>query len=279
MKRPLGVCTWTYGPCDLAGIATSLAGLGFDGVELHGDLDSFKPKETARLLAEHRLSILSMTPGDRDPAHPDAAVRQAAVDYYRRLIDFAAEAREAGAGTPIVSFHGLVTRIKPIASQAAEYDYLKETVATVDAHAAERAIPMVYEVLNRYESHLINTGVQALALLRETGAQAMRVLLDTYHMNIEEPKFGDAIRGVGASLGLFHVADSNREALGRGHIDFAEVVSALDDIGYTGPIIVECTATGPNPFMPVKGADYVKVLETYLRESRQWLVERAAAKV
>ena len=281
MKRSLGVCTWTYGPQDLKSIAGSLAYLGFDGVELHGDLEAFRPAETARLLADHGPSILSLTPGDCDPAHPDATIRQAAVDYYRRLIDFAAQARDArmgvagsGATGPIVSFHGLVTRIKPIATQAEEYAFLVESIRAVDRHAAEAGIPLVYEVLNRYESHLINTGAQALGVIRDADARAMRVLLDTYHMNIEERDFAEAIRIVGDRLGLFHVADSNREGLGHGHIDFAAILDALDGIGYAGPIIVECTAPGPNPFTPVKGTDYLQVLELFLRDSRDWLGKR-----
>ncbi len=271
MRRKFGVCTWTYGPRDLAEIAGSLSWLGFDGVELHGDLGAFRAAETTRLLADHGLSILSLTPGDCDPANPDAAQRQAAVDYYRRLIDFAADAREAGAGSPLVSFHGLVTRIRPIASQDAEYAHLVESVRAVDAYAARQDIGLVYEVLNRYESHLINTGAQALTLLRDAGARAMRVLLDTYHMNIEEQDMAGAIRVVGDKLGLFHVADSNRQAIGRGHIDFSSIVDALDEVGYAGPVIVECTASGPDPFTPVKAGDYLTQLELYLRESRDWL--------
>lgn len=271
MQRKLGVCTWTFGPRDLSEIAETLARLGYNGVELHGDLDTFHPAETARLLADHGLSILSLTPADCDPAHPDKAIRDAAADYYRRLIDFAAECKDIAGGNPIVSFHGQVTRIKPIASQEAEYAYLVESVRAVDTYAATRGVPLVYEVLNRYESHLINTGAQAVKLLRDAEARQMRVLLDAYHMNIEESDLPDAIRVVGGALGLFHVADSNREAIGRGHTDFAAIMDALDDIGYAGPIIVECTASGPNPFTPVKTGDYLLELETFLRESQHWL--------
>jgi sugar phosphate isomerase/epimerase len=158
-----------------------------------------------------------------------------------------------------------------VESQEAEYAYLIDSVRTVDAYAMRAGVILVYEVLNRYESHLINTAAQALRLLRDADAQAMRVLLDAYHMNIEERDLPGAIRAAGDTLGLFHVADSNREGLGRGHTDFAAIVGALDDVGYAGPIIVECTASGPNPFTPVKQGDYVTELELSLRESREWL--------
>jgi D-psicose/D-tagatose/L-ribulose 3-epimerase len=266
MNRRIGVCTWTFGPRPIGEIARRVQALGYDGVELHGDLEAFKPRETAALLADHGLEIFSLTPDNVDPATPDRAARAAALDYYRRLVDFAAEV-----GGPIVSFHGLVGRIAPIAPMAKEEALLTEALRTVCEHARSAGVCVVYEVLNRYESHLVNTGQAALALIERVGADNLSVLLDTYHMNIEEAALPDAIRAVGKRLGLFHVADSNREGIGRGHTDFAGVVRALDAIGYQGPVIVECTAAGANPFTPVKPGDYLGVLEGYLETSRRWL--------
>ena len=176
--------------------------------------------------------------------------------------------------TAIVSFHGLVTRIKPIATQAEEYAFLVESIRAVDRHAAEAGIPLVYEVLNRYESHLINTGAQALGVIRDADARAMRVLLDTYHMNIEERDFAEAIRIVGDKLGLFHVADSNREGSARPyrlrrHSRRARWQCAMRDRSSSN-----VTAPGPDPFTPVKGTDYLQVLELFLRDSRDWLGKR-----
>ena len=266
MNRKLGVCTWTFGPRPIGEIARRVQALGYDGVELHGDLEAFKPRETAALLAGHGLEIFSLTPDNVDPATPDRAARAAALDYYRRLVDFAAEA-----GGPVVSFHGLVGRVAPVASMAEEEALLIEALRTVCEHAGSAGVRVVYEVLNRYESDLVNTAQAALALIDRVGADNLSALLDTYHMNIEEAALPDAIRAVGKRLGLFHVADSNREGIGRGHTDFAGVVGALDAIGYRGPVIVECTAAGANPFTPVKPGDYLGVLEGYLETSRRWL--------
>ncbi len=236
------------------------------------------------LLADHGLEVFSLTPDNVDPATPDAATRTAALDYYRRLIDFAAEL-----GGAIVSFHGLVGRIAPLVSMAEEEELLVAALRTVCDHARGARVRLVYEVLNRYESHLVNTGRAALALLERVGADNLAVLLDAYHMNIEEAAPAEAIRAVGDRLGLFHVADSNpqpadadrlhlfhvadsnREGVGRGHTDFGAIARTLDEVGYAGPVIVECTAAGANPFTPVKPGDYRAVLEGYLAESRAWL--------
>jgi sugar phosphate isomerase/epimerase len=92
-------------------------------------------------------------------------------------------------------------------------------------------------------------------------------------MNIEESEPAAALRQAGDRLGLYHVADSNRQGIGRGHTDFEAQMAALDDIGYEGPVILECTAPGPDPFTAIKGPDSRSWLETYLQESRQWLLD------
>ena len=266
MDRKLGVCTWTFGPRPLAETVARIAALGYDGVELHGDLRAFRPKTVGALLRDHGLAVFSLTPDNVDPATPDAGARVAALDYYRELIDFAAEI-----GGALVSFHGLVGRIAPLASMAEEEELLVAALRTVCEHARPADVRIVFEVLNRYESHLVNTGRAALGLIERVGADNLGVLLDAHHMNIEEAAPAEAIRAVGGRLGLFHVADSNREGIGRGHTDFAAIARALDEVGYRGPVIVECTAAGANPFTPVKPGDYRAVLEGYLATSREWL--------
>jgi D-psicose/D-tagatose/L-ribulose 3-epimerase len=271
MERQYGVCTWTYGPRSLRDIALSLARLGYDGVELHGDLDAFRPREARALLADHGLRIFSMTPANVDAAHPDTQVRTRAINYYHQLVDFAADA-----GGPMVSVHGYVGRVAPCSTMAHERGLLIDSLRTVAGHAKAAGIKLVLEVLNRYESHLANTAAQASALLDEVDDPNLHILLDTYHMNIEEADPTGAVRAAGQRLGLFHVADSNREGVGSGHIDFPGHFGALDDIGYEGPVIVECTAPGPDPFTPVKAGNWLAVLEGFLGETRSWLGNRQA---
>ena len=262
----LGACTWIFGPLPFVEVAQRLANLSYDGVELMGDLSAYSAGTVGRILADNGLKVFSMTPDNVDLAHPDAAVRQGAVDYYRRLLDFA-----AGLGKPLVSCHGFVGRVRPLTSLAEERELLLEAVGQIADQASNYGLRMVFEVLNRYESHLVNTGQEALAFIDDLAKDNVGVLLDAYHMNIEEADPAGAIRQAGSKLWLYHAADSNREAVGRGHTDFGEQLRALQDSGYQGPIILECTAPGPDPFTPVKGGDYLAWLETYLRESREYL--------
>jgi D-psicose/D-tagatose/L-ribulose 3-epimerase len=269
LKPMLGVCTWTFGDLPLADVALRLADLQFSGVELLGDLSRYSAAEAAAVLQAHGLQIFSLTPDNVDLAHPDTAVRQQAVDYYFQLLDFAAEL-----GGPLISVHGFVGRVSPLSTMDEEMGLLETAVDQVAQRAQKHNLRLVFEVLNRYESCFINTAAEALVFVERLAMKNVGVLLDAYHMNIEEQDAAGAIRHVGDRLWLYHVADSNRQAIGRGHTRFGDHLSALADIGYQGPIIFECTAPGPNPFTPIKNEHSLSWLETYLRESRDWFQER-----
>ena len=264
-KPQLGVCTWTFGDLPLAQIARRVAALGFDGVELLGDLSLYTADEARETLAGHGLEVFSITPANVDLAHPDEAVRQEGLDYYHKLLDFA-----AALNRPLVSVHGFVGRVRPVTNQQAEYDLLVESVRNIASAAGERNLRLVFEVLNRYESHLINTAAEVCTFIGAVGSENLGILLDSYHMNIEEADPVGAIREAGERLWLYHIADSNRQAIGRGHIKFGDQLWALESIGYEGPTIVEVTAPGPDPFVPIKDEQSLHWLETYLRESQSW---------
>jgi D-psicose/D-tagatose/L-ribulose 3-epimerase len=163
-------------------------------------------------------------------------------------VDFAATV-----GAPLVCCHGEVGRIRAIADHDQEYGYLLSGVQRIARHAAGLGLGLAMEVLNRYESHLLNTTAQAIEFVTQVGAANVGILLDSYHMNIDEADPATAILDAGDRLFLFHAADSNRQAVGRGHIDFSALFRALRRIGYTGSVVVECTAAGPDPFTPEKG--------------------------
>jgi D-psicose/D-tagatose/L-ribulose 3-epimerase len=267
-----GVCNWIFGDKDLAATATFLAEVGFDGLELMGDLELYQPAEVNVLLGGHGLAALSLTPENVDLAHPDAGVRAEAVDYYLRLLDFA-----TAVGAPVVSCHGAVGRVRPLADYEEEYGFFLAGVGRIAARAAELNLRLAMEVLNRYESHLLNTAAQAIDFVTQVGAPNLGVLLDAYHMNIEEADPATAILDAGEHLFLFHAADSNRQSVGRGHTDFVALTRALWRIEYTGDVIIECTAAGPDPFTPVKGSGWRDEVRRYATESLHLL--RAFASV
>ena len=262
MRYQVGVCTWTYGNQPIEETCRSIAELGFDGIELHGDLEQFTAASIRDLMAQHGLKVFSLTPGNVDIIHADSAQREQAMDYYCRLIDFAREI-----GCPIVSVHGDVGRVSAMTSQQQEETLLLENTARLVAYAEDKGVTLVFEVLNRYESHVINRAEQAVALVDSVNRENFGILLDTYHMNIEEPSPAKAVQQAGNRLKLFHVADSNREGIGHGHTDFSAIFSALSKIDYSGPVIVESTVRGPDPFTPEKEGDFRQRLAVNLTAS------------
>ncbi len=112
------------------------------------------------------------------------------------------------------------------------------------ANLAEAAgVDLVLEVVNRFESNLLNTTAQALKFVKDTGSDHVRLHLDTFHMNIEEANPAAAIRLAGDKIGYFHVGESNRGYLGDGVIDFDQIFDALLDIDYQRDIVFESFST------------------------------------
>ncbi|GAA0261416.1 sugar phosphate isomerase/epimerase [Muricomes sp. OA1] len=101
-------------------------------------------------------------------------------------------------------------------------------------------ITFAVEVVNRYESSLVNTAKEAMAYVDMVDSPNCKILLDTYHMNIEEDSFADAIRLVGDRLGHFHVGESNRRPPKEdGRIPWDEITGALKEIHYQGAVVME----------------------------------------
>ena len=108
------------------------------------------------------------------------------------------------------------------------------------AEIAEGAgVELVLEIVNRFETNLLNTAAQGLAFIKETGSDSVRLHLDTFHMNIEEVDPAMAIRLAGDKVGYFHVGESNRGYLGAGVVNFDRIFDALVEIGYARDIVFE----------------------------------------
>jgi len=100
-------------------------------------------------------------------------------------------------------------------------------------------IPLLIEPINRYETNWIFTAADGRDLIERIGVNTVKLLLDTFHMNIEESNIVDAVTKTGDQLGYVHFADNTRHAPGQGQTDFKHILSALEKIGYSGPVVAE----------------------------------------
>ena len=177
-----------------------------------------------------------------DPAYDvsslDETMRMGGVKYLQNIIkkmelaggDLLSGVSYADWGTPNVVMNDKT----PYWNQSVKS--MKEIIKTAEAYGVTYCV----EAVNRFETCIINTAAEALAYIEEIDSPNIGVLLDTYHMNIEENNIGDAIRLVGADrMKNFHTGENNRTAPGRGHLDWDEIFSALAEIGYKGPIVSE----------------------------------------
>lgn len=106
-------------------------------------------------------------------------------------------------------------------------------------YAADKGININLEVVNRYETNIMNTGLDGLAFLDEVDRPNAYLHLDTYHMNIEEDGMEKSVLAAGNRLGYVHIGESHRGYLGTGNVDFDKFFGALKQIGYRGPITFE----------------------------------------
>ncbi len=264
-----GVCAWIYGDAPLDATLERIAAAGYDGVEIPGEPDRFDPGDIRRLLARHGLQPLGLTASctvpatRRDLAHPDPAVRADAVAYLVDCLRFAAEI-DAPLTQMLPSGE---TRLAPIATRAEEWAWSVAAVQVAAREAERLNVKISIEPLNRYEAYLVTNADEALAYVAAVGSPWVGMTLDLFHAHLEEPDLRKAILKAAPRLLHVHAADTNRQGLGRGHLDVAACLHALRTIGYAGPIVLEVMPPGPNPFQSIKDARSAEVLDGYLRES------------
>jgi sugar phosphate isomerase/epimerase len=158
------------------------------------------------------------------------------------LIDFA-EKLEA----PIVTIGSFRGRLAWVGGREAR-SMLVDTLGAAAERGAQQGVRLALEPLNRYETDIVQTAAEGLALIEEVGHSHLGLLLDTYHVNIEEVSLYDCFRQAAAADRLWHVhlGDSNRLPPGQGHIDFRGILATLREIGYQGYLSAELLAR-PDP--------------------------------
>ena len=220
---------------------------GFDGVEV-ADADPARLPELEAARREGGGVIpTSCPPADGHLADFDPAARRRALDRLRRQLDGIAAL--GGHGVIAPAAWGMWTnRLPPFdpppRTPEEDREVLVEQLGALGEHAERAGALILLEPLNRYEDHMVNTVAQAAEVVRATGSRAVRVLADTYHMNIEEDDVCAALRAGAAVLGAVHLSDSNRHQPGTGHVPFGEVIATLRDAGFTGTLSVECRMRG-----------------------------------
>jgi sugar phosphate isomerase/epimerase len=212
------------------------AELGHEGIEVSlrapEELDRAKLEG---LLTKHSLKLVAIGSGrgfledGLSLADAGEEVRKHTLSRVTDLIDYGAHF-----GAPVII--GLL-RGRDASAEARKR--LTETMCACADHAAALGQDVLVEPINRYETPLLCTTGDSLSFLAGMQRDNVKLLLDAFHMNIEEVSIAAAIRQAGDLLGHFHASDSNRRAPGMGHVDYQEITTALHDIGYQGWLSAE----------------------------------------
>ena len=209
------------------------ARVGYDGVELAvGDPRDLKVGTVRQMLSMYRMGVPAIGTGAAyrqglSLANADASRRAGAIERLKDHVDVGAE---LGAAVIVGLIRGRTADGLPLREALAR---VSEGLHEVASYAARQGVRLLVEPINRYETDLVNTVSDGLTAAREAG-ENVGLLVDTFHMNIEDPSIAGAIRDAAPRIWHVHMADSNRRAPGAGHIDFCEVIEALSDIGYQG---------------------------------------------
>jgi D-psicose/D-tagatose/L-ribulose 3-epimerase len=241
----IGVNAWVWSSPittdELGRLAPMIARMGFDLVELPiestTDLDY---REGAEIARANRLAVsvcAAMGP-DRDLIHPDDSIRTNGMQYVRHCIDAAQTLGATNVVGPLYSAVGRTWQQTPD-ERKTDLDLLVRQLRDLSAYAGDRGITLCVEPLNRFETSFLNLVSQAIEVVDRVDHKACGLLLDTFHMNIEERSTGDAIRAAGPRMRHLHTCENDRGAPGSGHVPWAEVAKACGDIGYKGPMVIE----------------------------------------
>jgi len=209
--------------------------LGFDAVELFApSADAIRALPLGDLLKQHNLKLAAVGTGAGMVVHQlqlcdaDAARRQQAEQFVRDIMSAGAE---FGAPAIIGSMQG---KWDEVVDQRTATGYLRDALQRLGEHAESLGTALIYEPLNRYETNMANTMAQGVELLKPLATKSVKLLADLFHMNIEEANIAEALRNAGDFIGHVHFVDSNRQAAGRGHMDFTPIAFALSSIGFAG---------------------------------------------
>lgn len=235
---------------DYCALAKKAKKAGFDVLEVGaGDLLDMTDAQLEELKAtatELGLEISANLgpPKDKDVSSADPAIREAGVKF---LCDIMHQMVKIDCKILIGALYNCWPYDFKDLDKEGLWKRAVEGMQKVGDEADRLGITIALEVLNRFETLLLTDASEGVQFCRDVNRKSVKVLLDTFHMNIEEDDLPAAIRATGEWLAHLHVGEGNRKLPGMGHLDWAAIGSALKDIGFDGMVVME-------PFMKTGGS-------------------------
>ncbi len=223
------------------------ADLGFDFVELlvpePEDRLKIEDVKSAADAAGIFIVLAARTNLQRSIASADAKSRQGGYDYIMHCVDLAAELGVRIVGGPLYGEPLVFAGRQPMPRNDHEIAELRERTISAFSQLASYArsanVVLAVEPLNRFETDIISTTNQAVEIVDAVDNPAFKLMLDTFHMNMEDPSIDGAIKKAAGRIAHFQANENHRGYPGTGHIDWRTVMLTLAKVGYQGPISLE----------------------------------------
>ena len=250
MRHPIGIISMQFvrpfTTKDLC-LLEEIKALGFDFIELlmPEPEDDLKLGDIRKALADNDLGVVlaARVNTDRSIVSADAKARQGGIDYLKTCIDAAATVGADIVGGPLYGGPLVFAGVRPSPIDEIERRARLERCVAGLAEAADAAkeadLRLALEPLNRFETDIISTVSQAIDVVDQIDNPALGLLLDSFHMNIEESSISETIRAAGDRIIHFQANENHRGFPGTGHLPWSDIFRALHDVGYEGPISLE----------------------------------------
>ena len=219
--------------------------LGFDLVEIpiEGEQDvDYRKAAEAYARTGLRCSICGVMGARRDPSHEDPAIQKGGVSYLKHLIDAAVTMKAIAVVGPHYAAVGRQWQATPD-QRRRDLERCAKNLKEVARYAEDKGVTLALEPLNRFETSFINLTEQAQELVRMVGSPRLKLMMDTFHANIEEKSLGRAIEAAGKDLVHVHANENDRGTPGTGHVAWAEIGAALKKIKFDGALVIESFST------------------------------------
>ncbi|UII25954.1 sugar phosphate isomerase/epimerase [Fulvivirga maritima] len=263
----LGTVSWTFGIEDLEELFKTVKSLGYEAIQFCGDFRTYPAPQVAEIAEKYEIEITGYDIINCQPRNETDATLAHSVSFYKQVINYASQI-----GTDMVTVQGLSFWTTDAQNYQEAFDQIVEAVRQLANYAAEKDITLTYEACNHYEVPWIHTAEELIKLKRESAADNLKLVLDSFHMNINEKDAEASIEKVGVNdLFSYHVSDSGRGGIGTGHINFKAHYDKLKAIGFDGLICFEIVVPECRPDkLPMNDAQMDEFLQQHQHSLATW---------
>lgn len=239
----IAIITWTYGIEDLDELFAKINSTGFDAVQFCSDIDQYAADDVVQYARQYGVRILGYDPGACKPPPGVEPTLENAVKYFTRTIEFA-----KAIGSEMSCLQGLSSWTMETKSYEEAMQFIIEVTRRLDKVALQQSITLTYEACCHYELPWVQTADELLRIYSESNAKKLRLVLDSFHMNIAEKDMLEPIRKIGALLDSYHISDSGRGGIGTGRIDYVAQYGTLEEVGFDGYVYLEIVIPEVRPY-------------------------------